>query len=102
MPTFWVMKNDEEYTGVSVFFVDEGIDSGPIVVQEKVKIGNKTQEELIKCTKKIGMDSIAKAVNLIEKDQVKIIENNDAEKTYYSFPERKDVIDFVSKGKRFF
>jgi len=102
MPTFWVMKNDEEYTGVSVFFVDEGIDSGPIVVQEKVKIGNKTQEELIKHTKKIGMESIAKAVDLIEKDQVKLIENNDTEKTYYSFPERKDVIDFVSKGKRFF
>jgi len=102
MPTFWVMKNDEEYTGVSVFFVDEGIDSGPIVVQEKVKIGNKTQEELIKYTKKIGMESIAKAVDLIEKDQVKLIENNDTEKTYYSFPERKDVIDFVSKGKRFF
>ena len=102
MPTFWVMKNDEEYTGVSVFFVDEGIDSGPIVVQEKVKIGNKTQEELIKHTKKIGMESIAKAVDLIEKDQVNLIENNDTEKSYYSFPERKDVIDFVSKGKRFF
>ena len=102
MPTFWVMKNDEEYTGVSVFFVDEGIDSGPIVVQEKVKIGNKTQEELIKHTKKIGMESIAKAVDLIEKDQVNLIENNDTEKSYYSFPERKDVIDFASKGKRSF
>jgi methionyl-tRNA formyltransferase len=102
MPTFWVMKNDEEYTGVSVFFVDEGIDSGPIVVQEKVKIGSKTQEELIKHTKKIGMESIAKAVDLIKKDQVNLIENNDTEKSYYSFPERKDVIDFVSKGKRFF
>ena len=102
MPTFWAMKNDEEYTGVSVFFVDKGIDSGPIVVQEKVKIGNKSQEELIKHTKKIGMESIAKAVDLIEKDQVNLIENNDTEKSYYSFPERKDVIDFVSKGKRFF
>ena len=102
MPTFWVMKNDEEFTGVSVFFVDKGIDSGPIVVQEKVKIGNKSQEELIKHTKKIGMESIAKAVDLIEKDQINLIENNDVEETYYSFPERKDVIDFVSKGKRFF
>jgi len=102
IPTFWVMKNDEEYTGVSVFFVDEGIDSGSIVVQEKVKIGNKTQEELIKCTKKIGMESIAKAVDLIEKGQVNLIENNATEKSYYSFPERKDVNDFLSKGKRFF
>tara|TARA_Y100001933_G_C18921541_1_gene531204 strand:- start:4 stop:585 length:582 start_codon:yes stop_codon:yes gene_type:complete len=29
MPSFWVLKNDEKFTGVSVFFVDEGIDSGP-------------------------------------------------------------------------
>ena len=42
MPTFWVMKNNEKYTGVSVFFVDEGIDSGPIIVQEKIEIGNST------------------------------------------------------------
>ena len=40
MPSFWVMKNNEKYTGVSVFFVDEGIDSGPIIVQEKLEIGN--------------------------------------------------------------
>ena len=35
MPTFWVLKNNEKYTGVSVFFVDKGIDSGPIIVQRK-------------------------------------------------------------------
>ena len=46
MPTFWVMKNDEKFTGVSVFYVDEGIDSGPIIVQEKLEIGNRTQEKI--------------------------------------------------------
>ena len=102
MPTFWVMKNNESYTGVSVFFVDKGIDSGPIVVQERVKIGDKTQKELIKYTKKVGMESIAKAIDLIEKDQVRLIENDDVDKTYYSFPERKDVVNFLSKKKKFF
>ena len=52
MPTFWVLKNNEKSTGVSVFFVDEGIDSGPIIVQEKFNIGNRTQAELIKFSKK--------------------------------------------------
>ncbi|HHH55150.1 MAG TPA: formyl transferase, partial [Bacteroidetes bacterium] len=61
MPTFWVLKNNEKLTGVSVFYVDEGIDSGPIIVQECVEIGNKTQEELIKHTKKLGMVAIIKA-----------------------------------------
>lgn len=102
MPTFWVMKNDEKYTGVSVFFVDEGIDSGPIVVQEKVEIGEKTQEELIKYTKKLGMDAIVKAVDLIEKDKVVLIENDESQKSYYSFPTREDVREFLAKGKRFF
>jgi len=102
MPTFWVMKNDEKYTGVSVFFVDEGIDSGPIVVQEKVEIGNRTQEELIKYTKKLGMEAIAKSVDLIERNEVKLIENDASKKTYFSFPTKADVKEFVGKGKRFF
>ena len=38
MPSFWVLKNQEKYTAVSVFYVDEGIDSGPILVQERVEI----------------------------------------------------------------
>jgi formyltetrahydrofolate hydrolase len=66
MPTFWVMKNNEKKTGVSVFFVDEGIDSGPIIIQEKLEIGNFTQEQLIKRTKKIGMELISKSIDLIQ------------------------------------
>ncbi|MBD78451.1 MAG: formyl transferase [Crocinitomicaceae bacterium] len=102
MPTFWVLKHREKETGVSVFFVDKGIDSGPIVVQERVEIGNMTQEQLIVHTKKIGMESIAKAVDLIENDNVELIENNNELKTYYSFPTRADVIEFRKGGKRFY
>jgi methionyl-tRNA formyltransferase len=102
MPTFWVLKNNERYTGVSVFFVDEGIDSGPILIQKKVEIGNKTQEELIQYTKKLGMEAIAEAVDLIEKDKVNLIKNDDTQKSYYSFPTKKDVKEFLANGKRFF
>ena len=102
MPTFWVLKNNEKFTGVSVFYVDEGIDSGPIVVQEKVEIGDRTQEELILLTKKIGMECIAKAVDLIDKDAVEIIQNDADKMTYFSFPTKSDVKDFKRIGKRFF
>jgi methionyl-tRNA formyltransferase len=102
MPTFWVLKNNEKYTGVSVFFVDKGIDSGPIIVQEKVKIGNMTQEELIKYTKKIGMECISKSIDLIEKDKVELIENDADQKTYFTFPTKIDVEVFKSNGKKFF
>ena len=102
MPSFWVLKNNEKYTGVSVFYVDEGIDSGPIIVQEKVEIGNRSQQQLITYTKKLGMQCIIKAINLIYEDKVQLIANPDSEKTYYSFPQRKDVEDFLKIKKSFF
>ena len=52
MPSFWVLKNNENKTGVSVFFVDEGIDSGPIIIQKEISINNRSLEELIIYTKK--------------------------------------------------
>jgi methionyl-tRNA formyltransferase len=102
LPTFWVLKNNEKKTGVSVFFVDKGIDSGPIIVQEEVEIKNNSQKELILITKKMGMEAIAKSIDLIKKDNVKIIKNDHKLKTYYRFPTKKDVIEFKKSGKRFF
>ncbi|WP_299186411.1 formyltransferase family protein [uncultured Aquimarina sp.] len=102
MPTFWVLKNNEKHTGVSVFFVDEGIDSGPILVQKKVEIGNMTQEQLIRKTKKMGMEAIAEGIEKIISEKYELIENPAEEKTYYTFPTKNDVKEFKSIGKRFF
>ena len=102
MPSFWVLKHNEKYTGVSVFFVDEGIDSGPILVQKKVEIGNRSQEELINHTKQIGMESIIECVELIHKGGYKLIPNPAEEMTYFTFPTRKDVDEFYKAGKKFF
>jgi len=102
MPTFWVLKNNEQYTGVSVFFVDQGVDSGPILVQKRIPIGTMSQEELIIVTKKLGMEAIIEAVNLIQNSHYKLLDNNDNEMTYYSFPTQDDVKEFKKLGKRFY
>ena len=102
MPSFWVLKNNESHTGVSVFFVDEGIDSGPILVQKKVEIGSLTQEELIQHTKKLGMDAIIEAIEKIQKGGYELIPNPDGESSYFSFPSRDDVKEFRRIGKRFY
>lgn len=103
MPSFWVLKNNEKETGVSVFFVDEGIDSGPIIVQKRIEIHDSmSQMELIRKSKKIGMNAIIEAVELIEKNEVNLIENPDGEMTYFSFPTKNDVIEFKKAGKKFY
>ena len=84
------------------FFVDEGIDSGPIIVQEKLQIGNLSQAQLIERTKKIGMECIVKAVTLISENNLVLIPNLESEKTYYSFPKKTDVYKFIKNGKKFF
>lgn len=102
MPSFWVLKNQERFTAVSVFYVDEGIDSGPILVQERVEIDGQSQEELINQTKKIGMDCIVKAISKIQTNDITTIPNDDNHMTYYSFPTKDDVREFRRVGAKFF
>lgn len=102
MPSFWVLKNDEKETGVSVFFVDDGIDSGHILVQKRIEIGDRSQEELIKHTKRLGMDAIIEAIALLQKGDYQTIDNDAEEMTYFSFPTREDVNVFRARGKKFF
>jgi methionyl-tRNA formyltransferase len=104
MPSFWVMRHNEERTGVSVFFVDEGIDSGPIIVQKEVPLLNRTQAELIWELKYRGADAIVEACNLIAEhgENTPTMVNDEKEMTYYSRPTKEDVKEFKSIGKKFF
>ena len=102
MPSFWVLKNGEKETGVSVFFVDEGIDSGPILVQERIDIGKMTQRELIRRTKALGMRAVLKAVTRIRDGDTETLPNDDNESTYFHFPSKQDVQEFRKSGRKFF
>lgn len=102
MPTFWVIKNREAQTGVSVFLVDEGIDSGPIVVQKKIDIEGMSQAQLIRKTKHEGMVAISDALDLLESREFSLRENDDSKQTYYSFPTRQDVKEFRRVGGKFY
>ena len=102
MPTFWVLRFDEKETGVSVFFVNEGIDSGPILVQKRLSITNQSQADLIIETKKLGMDAILEAIEKVHFGNYKLLPNEDSISSYYSLPTKEDVKEFIRNGKRFF
>lgn len=101
-PSFWVLRNGEAETGVSVFMVDEGIDSGPILVQKRVAIQGMSQQDLIRHTKALGMEALLEAVQLIHQGGYTLQPNEDQAMTYYRFPTRQDVRAFRAQGARFF
>ena len=41
-PINWVLINGEKETGITTFFIDQQIDSGAIIMQEKIKLTNQT------------------------------------------------------------
>lgn len=103
MPTFWALKNGEKIIGVSVFLMDEGIDSGPILVQKKLEIKkNDTLDSVIRKSKRIGMDAIIEALEKLRNNNIDFLENNPCEATYYSFPTKKDVKEYLAKGGKLF
>lgn len=102
MTSFWVLNNNETHTGVYVFFVDAGIDSCPILVQKKVNIGKRAQQEYLKYTKWLVMDAINEAVEMIQKGDYDLISNHLEGSSYFSFPTKKDVQEFKRIGKKFF
>ena len=95
------IKNNEKKTGVSVFYVDKGIDSGPIIVQKEIDLNGQSHFELIKQSKKLGMDAVLEAVSLIYKNKVKMLKNDSNLKTYYGFPKRADILEFRKNNKFF-
>ena len=48
------------------------------------------------------MEAIAKSIDLIQKEEVQLIVNDIAQKTYFTFPTKRDVLEFKRNGKRFF
>lgn len=73
-PINWVLMNGEEETGVTTFFIDDKIDTGAIILQEKLKI-NKGENAggLHDRLMGIGAKLVVKTIELISQGNVETI-----------------------------
>jgi phosphoribosylglycinamide formyltransferase-1 len=63
-----------KYTGVTVHFVDEGVDTGPIILQSIVEIEDKdTEESLLRKIHKVEHQIYPKAIELISSADIEVI-----------------------------
>ena len=81
-PINWCLINNETYTGVSIIEINEKIDYGNILMQEKVLIDKDEDFETLKNKlSSIGSKILYKTINLIFKNKIKskkqVISKND-------------------------
>ena len=71
------IESGVSHSGCTVHFVDEGVDTGPIIIQETVKIKNDdTEETLSKRILTKEHKAYVKAVKLIAEKKVKVVGRN--------------------------
>ena len=76
-PINWAIINGEKETGVTTFFLQHKIDTGDVIEQKKVSIGeNETAGELHDKLMNIGAELVLKTVQAIENDSIKTSPQN--------------------------
>ncbi len=83
-PQHWPIINGEIETGITVHFIDEGIDTGDIIIQKKLPIRNDVYVfELQNEMKKVYATIVRDAVDQIQKNELKVIKQSHLSGSYY-------------------
>lgn len=104
MAYFWVLKDGESRGGVTVHWIDEGIDTGEILARRSFLIrAESTQESVLMFTAVIGARLIRRVVRrLIDGRDPVLNRASDKEvDAYYAMPEAQD-FEAYFKQRRFF
>jgi methionyl-tRNA formyltransferase len=103
LPSFWVLANNETKTGVTVHYVNERLDDGPIIVQKEVDIDetDTLHSLVLKSKVNYGGYALAEAVSLIINNSVSLKENDASQATYFSFPDDEAKKRFLNHGRKF-
>lgn len=82
----WAVINGEKKTGLTVFWVDEGIDTGDILLQKEVAVGPKetTGELYYNKLFPLGVEAMLEAVELVQQGKAPRIPQNHSASTYFT------------------
>ena len=90
-----ILKGDET-TGVTVMQMDEGMDTGDMLLREETPVDGKDLEQLHDELAVMGGRLLVKAIDMIERGEIVPEKQNDEEATYAPMISKKDgLIDFT-------
>lgn len=95
-PINWAIINGETKTGNTTFFIDDKIDTGNIILQEELPIGeNETAGHLHDRLMNSGANLVTKTVDLVQSDNITTIKQPDHEpKTAYKLNKNNTKINW--------
>ena len=89
-PIFWVIKNGETKSGATVHFIDDGINTGDIIMQEELLVlPCDTEAKLIVRTLAIGAPLLVRAVDTLITGTAQRIVQVESDATYFGFPNQR-------------
>ncbi len=92
---FWVKFKNEKETGVSIHFVTNKLDSGPIIVQKRFEVTPQmTIRQIVKKNYSLAPYAMLEAIEKLENGFKDFIDNNDEEATYNSIPTLKQAWEY--------
>lgn len=70
-PVQWSVINGDEYAGVTSMYIDEGLDTGDIIIQDKILIDpNETSGELMERLASVSAKTLIKTLEIIKNNTV--------------------------------
>lgn len=82
-PIQWAIINGERSTGITTMYMEEGLDTGDMIIKEEIMIGaNETAGELHDRLAILGGKLLKETLSLIEKGTVPREKQDDAESSY--------------------
>lgn len=90
-PINWAIARGETETGVTIMQMDEGLDTGPMLLQRRTPIGEEeTAPELTARLAQIGADLITETLRLLERGEITPLQQDNTVATHAPILKRED------------
>lgn len=101
LPSFWTLYEESEYIGATVHMMDDKIDNGAILAQEKMICPKGiTMFSAINLTKKMGGKIMLETITKIIDREANLTSNKVNEALYKTWPTVEQIQQFRQKGGR--
>ena len=100
-PYVWALAHNEDHSAATIHYMEEGLDTGDIIVQEKVNVvkNDSAFSLFYRCCLR-ACELLIKVVDEIEAGTVTSYKQDLSQKTYFSWPTKQCVKNLRKNGYR--